>query len=364
MTLRMKLVADYREVYPDLVIEILEFFDGTNAHRYQDPAGHSGMRPRTVQEFLDHLHRKQIPPSSKPYPQPEPINTICQRMIDLGWLSPAGQAAGAGFGGLNNAYIANLQPGYDRRALNLHVRNAIYGWPCIYDTYRPAIIPVLHERAEGTSSIGTAFVTGPHTIVTAAHCILEAKTVAIRDVGPALLQQASVYVSANKAIDLAVVRLSEPVFASCFPISLGHGNVLDDVMALGYPDVPGFHPTLAAEKAMISSRFTAVRGAVASAAEEIFARSPLFLITARVRGGFSGGPVLNSYGACVGVVSREPASQSSNEPRSGYHLYDNLGYGTAIPTALLEEIIGEVGSKNLTHARLLRDEEVTWTEFQ
>lgn len=206
--------------------------------------------------------------------------------------------------------------------------------------------------------------TGPGTLVTAAHCIVGAQAVAIRGVAPAQLQRASVYVSANEAIDLAVLRLSDPVFGSCFPIGLGHGDVLDDVMVLGYPNVPGFHSTLAAEKAMISSRFTAVRGAVASSTEEIFARSPLFLITARVRGGFSGGPVLNSHGACVGVVSREPASQSSSGPGSGHHLYDNLGYGTAIPTALLEEIFGEVGSKNLAHARLLRAEEVTWTEFQ
>lgn len=359
----MKLVADYRDAYPDLAVEILEFFTDTNAHQHQTPAGHAGMRPRTVQEFLDHMHKKQVPPTSKPYAQPEPINTICRRLVDLGWLSPAGQAAGTNIAGLNNAYIGILQPGYDRYAINLHVSNAIYGWPCIYDTYYSSVVPMLNEGTDGTLSIGTAFVVGPRTIVTAAHCILHARTVALREVEPDLLQRASVYVSSNTAIDLAVIQICEPILASHFPISLGNGNVLDDVMVLGYPDVPGFHPTLAAEKAMISSRFTAIRGAVASAPEEIFARASLFLITARVRGGFSGGPVLNSLGTCVGVVSREPASQSSGDQGGGHHLYDNLGYGTAIPTVLLKQILEEVGSPNLTYARRLEASEMTWTEF-
>lgn len=363
MSQNLKQVAEYREVHPEIVIEILEFFDGSNMRQARHPAGHGTVVPRTVREFLEHLRKKQPDPSSKPHPQPEPINTICRRMEELGWLSSAGQSTGLNIGGVENAYVGTRPTGYDRDALNKHASNIIYGWACIYDTYRPAVIPVLHEAADGASSIGTAFVTGPHTVVTAAHCIVGAKTVAVRGVAPLQLQRASVYVSANDAVDLAVLRLGDPVFADCFPISLGHGNVLDDVMVLGYPNVPGFHPTLAAEKATISSRFTAVRGAVASSAEEIFTRSPLFLITARVRGGFSGGPVLNSQGVCVGVVSREPASQSSSGMGSGHHLYDNLGYGTAIPTNLLEGVLVEVGANTLTHSRLLGPDEVSWADF-
>ena len=360
----MKLVADYREAYRDLPIDTLEFFDINNAPRFQTPQGQSTMRSRTVQELLEHLHKKQDNPSSKPYPQPAPVDAICKRMVEFGWLSYNGWSNKFGGGVFGNSYMGVLTPPYDRHLLNLQLNNAIYGWPCIYDTYLPAVIPVLHEAVDGISSIGTAFVAGPATLVTAAHCVVGARTIAIKGVAPTQLRLASVYVSANDAVDLAVVHLNNPVFAGTFAIGLGQGNVLDDVMVLGYPNVPGFHPALAAEKAMISSRFTAIRGAVASSAEEIFARASLFLITARVRGGFSGGPVLNSHGHCVGVVSREPASQSTGGPGSGHHLYDNLGYGTAIPTALLEQILAEVGSKNVTHARLLGAKEVSWTEFQ
>ena len=360
----MQVVADYREAYPDLPIDTLEFFEISNAPRFDSPQGQPSMGVRTVQELLEYLHKKQSNPSSRPYPQPAPVDAICKRMVEFGWLSHGGWGDKSGTGIFGNSYIGILNRPYDRHSLNLQLSNAIYGWPCIYDTYGPAVIPVLHEAADGPLSIGTAFVAGTATLVTAAHCIVGAKTVAIKGVTMAQLQLASVYVSANNAVDLAVVQFSNPVFAGCFPIDLGLGNVLDDVMVLGYPNVPGFHPTLAAEKALISSRFTAVRGTVASSADEIFARAPLFLITARVRGGFSGGPVLNSQGLCVGVVSREPASQSTGGQGNGHQLYDNLGYGTAIPAVLLEQIVGEVGSDELTHARLLGGKEVTWADFQ
>ena len=285
-------------------------------------------------------------------------------MVEFGWLSYDGWVNKFGGGVFGNSYMGVLTPPYDRHSSNLHLSNAIYGWPSIYNTYGPAVVPVVHEAVDGRLSIGTAFVAGPGTLVTAAHCVIGARTVAVRGVAPPQLRLASIYVSANEAVDIAVMQFRDPVFAGCFPICLDHGNVLDEVMVLGYPNVPGFHPSLAAEKAMISSRFTAIRGAVASSAEEIFARAPLFLITARVRGGFSGGPVLNSSGHCVGVLSREPASQSTGGPGSGHHLYDNLGYGTAIPTLLLEQLLGDIGSNNPTHARLLRSDEVSWAEYE
>ena len=105
-------------------------------------------------------------------------------------------------------------------------------------------------------------------------------------------------------------------------------------MALGFPDVPGLLPALAAEKALISSRLTVTRGAVASTPFEIWANAELLLITARVRGGFSGGPILNESGDYVGVIFRDPTHQSWRPFDDAIHRYDDLGYGTAIPATL------------------------------
>ena len=170
---------------------------------------------------------------------------------------------------------------------------------------------------------------------TASHCIDGAKRLSIRGVTIDDLAGAKFFKSANEAVDLGLISFSTPVFQNVPSIALDAPILLQDVMALGFPDVPGFLPALAAEKALISSRLTATRGAIASVPFEFWARTELLLITARVRGGFSGGPILNEKGDCVGVISRDPVSQSGDRLDEAIHLYDNLGYGTAIPATLV-----------------------------
>lgn len=83
-----------------------------------------------------------------------------------------------------------------------------------------------------------------------------------------------------------------------------------------------------------------MRGSVASLPTELWSNTELFLITARVRGGFSGGPILDRTGQAVGVVSREPAAELTDIPDA--HRYDNAGYGTAIPASSIREMYGAI----------------------
>jgi S1-C subfamily serine protease len=170
-----------------------------------------------------------------------------------------------------------------------------------------------------------------HTILTAAHCVTEARYLSIRGISPNELARAKIAVPKNIALDIAAIHFPEPILPERKDIELGIGAILQDVIVLGYPNVPGFTEVLAVEKASISTRMTVTRGSIASQATEIFAKAPLFLITARVRGGFSGGPVINAKGLAVGIVSRQPISDAGG-PNDFYAQYDNLGYGIAIPT--------------------------------
>lgn len=150
-------------------------------------------------------------------------------------------------------------------------------------------------------------------MVTALHCVSDCVGLSIKGVPASRLTEALFYSHPDTSFDLACIVFSRPVFdhLPSIPIPEQDVEVLTEVMPMGYPDVPGFHPALAAEAAAISARMTALRGRVASAPTELWSNAEMFLITARVRGGFSGGPVFDRFGQAVGVVSREPQAQTS-----------------------------------------------------
>ena len=128
----MRSMADYRTVYPDLMIELVEFFSTENTHEVRDEQGLvKMMRARSVWEFMEHLHKKQESPSSKPYPQAEPINAICRKLVDLGLMFSAGQAPGANVTGVQNTYVCSPLAG-SRDFVNREISNAVYGWPCCH----------------------------------------------------------------------------------------------------------------------------------------------------------------------------------------------------------------------------------------
>jgi S1-C subfamily serine protease len=174
--------------------------------------------------------------------------------------------------------------------------------------------------------------------LTAKHCLIGAKSLSIRGITKEQFLDARFFVHRNDALDLAAIYFPDPVLPNVKPITLGFGQVLDEVLVLGYPNVPGFTELLATEKAAISARLTMTKGTIVSEATEMFAKTSLFLITARVRGGFSGGPVLSSVGTAVGLVSRQPIS-GENQSSELYAQYDNLGYGVAIPSEHIIEFL-------------------------
>ena len=162
----------------------------------------------------------------------------------------------------------------------------------------------LHERNVKLVTMGTCFRfnTG---ILTAKHC-LEAAEVSIEGCTAEHLQKYATFISKNPNIDLAYIELQE--HSRFVP---GDANVLDEVLVMGYPKIPMFNAFCAAERAAISSIPT--RGAVASLADQYLSPNvgPLMLVKARIRGGNSGGPIINSNGQVVGVAFSEPMSEGN-----------------------------------------------------
>lgn len=200
-----------------------------------------------------------------------------------------------------------------------------YGFPYIYASYRNDVLPVIVKDQKGDVTMGTCFRfnTG---ILTAKHC-LEAAEVSIEGCTAEQLQKYATFISKDPNIDLAYIELQE--YTRFVP---GDANVLDEVLVMGYPKIPMFNAFCAAERAAISSIPT--RGAVASLADQYLSPNvgPLMLVTARIRGGNSGGPIINSNGQVVGVAFSEPMSEGN---------YDEMGYGVAYPISVFDQLLDD-----------------------
>jgi S1-C subfamily serine protease len=89
---------------------------------------------------------------------------------------------------------------------------------------------------------------------------------------------------------------------------------------MGYPSHAGF-----------GNFVTATLGAIAAVEESYLYKHELILLTSKVKGGNSGGPVINKRGYAVGIVTETPAAEGD--------AYDKFGYGLAIPIKYINEIL-------------------------
>ena len=209
--------------------------------------------------------------------------------------------------------------------------NAVFGSRHIYNSYREFIIPIIHTS--GTNEgIGTGFLVGQNYVVTARHCIEGSTSISFGKLNFDIYRNAKVYYHINPNIDIAIIHIDS---YEKFGLKLSlECKIFDKVITMGYPKIPGFTCFQTAEEAVISAipekRFTATEGHIAAEAKQIWSKENLFLVTAKVKGGNSGGPVLNNFGYCIGIVSEIPFSSGD---------YDDLGYGTVIPAKFIYEMI-------------------------
>lgn len=318
----------YRRLYPGIPGKALRFFKPIT------PATPGGPNTRTMLEFLNSLETPNADGNGSTIPGFQPTGEILDKLAQMGFLIKTQSGTSMGMG---DRYMS-IRPDDEIAQIADALEYKLFGVEAIYDDLKGSVLPIIYRDTNGSESIGSSFLGRHNIIYTAAHCIKGAVSLSIKGITAEQFANAEIYVTRNEALDLAIILFRDQILPDLKALSFNTGQILGDVLALGYPNVPGFTEMLAAEKAAISSRITATRGTIASNPTEIFARTELFLITAKVRGGFSGGPVIDSWGAAVGIVSRQPVSQDA-EDRALWDRYDNLGYGVVIPTEEIDKFL-------------------------
>ena len=213
-----------------------------------------------------------------------------------------------------------------------YYNSLVYGFEYIYCFYKELVIPLVWEKENGDYSAGTGF-KFYGGIVTARHCIEDPKHLSIKGFSAAELRKSQILVSDNPNLDIAFINVDRPDDLEVF---IEDGTILQDILVMGYPKIPAFTDFLTAEKGTISSkaesRLTPTKGTVAAFGDNYLSGAELMLITARIRGGNSGGPVINENGSIIGIACQTPYYDEKIGD------YDDLGYGIAVPIKYLLEI--------------------------
>lgn len=316
----MKLFYDYDIKYPDLMISILEYFwfEGD-------------FNKKTVIGFCANNKYNNAGKGLSP----QIILKICDILMDNNILS-LNRRGGALGGDTCYSFVwrDTKEKWEDYKLEYNHICSSlVYGFEYIYRYYTDKVIPIIAYMEDGTQAMGSAF-KFYNGIITARHCIEDGSQFAIKGYSKQQLDNSKVYISQNPAIDIAYIDLgiaSHTHYES--------PKILDDVLVMGYPKIPLFLDFLTAEKAAISTiaklRMTPTKGAITAIAPNIYTYKDtnLLLITARIKGGNSGGPIINKRGCIVGVAFSQPYYEGDS--------YDDLGYGIGMPIIVLNNILAE-----------------------
>jgi Trypsin-like peptidase domain len=241
-----------------------------------------------------------------------------KKLEAAGHLLPLGVIARPGGTAITNAhYVASLdKPTIAKYSSQGRFIFSVDRWPAIREWYIDSVFQLEVELPDDHLDSGTCFVVGDgKVLVTAKHCVENALVSRVFRQG-AILSDLNWTTHPDSDLAYCVV---EEYLGRPFPLRIP--EVLEEVLTMGYPRIPGLHPALVAETAEVSVPIVSV-GSVGGFGDGYLDNQRYGLVTAKAKGGNSGGPIIGTDGAAIGVVSMIPELQ--DDPKL-------MGYVSFVP---------------------------------
>ena len=188
-------------------------------------------------------------PDQRTMPTFNRLNMICQKLADFNLLMVIDRGS---WDSHDARYVCSLTD-EEKKSIKSTLDYIVYGFPIIFRDFKNSILPIQKFKRDGSVGIGTCFLTENNFLITAAHCVDGASGLAIKGLSKEVLSNANILSSKNSALDLCLIAFQDTVFPETKSLEIGKGEVLDEVIVIGYPNVPTFAEVLAAEQAMIST---------------------------------------------------------------------------------------------------------------
>lgn len=267
------------------------------------------------------------------------VVSCCEALAREGWLTKFGALPGKDPDfGMRYVCMTNLNDDdlsygcYDFK---------IFGFPSIREAFLNSVLCLAVVKENGRDDSGSAFVLENGLVVTAKHCVEKMQLIKIRTKPNAHQDLKSIKIHRNENIDLAVLdfrnnsefelsshaKLHEMKF---WPLRLSSPQVLDRVLIMGFPQIPGFDAPCVSEEASILAMMKAIEGQVVASERAYLDQVEYLILNAKIKGGSSGSPIINEYGKVVGVTVQLPALDVES---------NIAGYGAALSSDFVCEII-------------------------
>lgn len=212
------------------------------------------------------------------------------------------------------------------------------GFKEIVRRFQPSVIKLSVVSAGETEvTTGTAFLIENNRMVTAAHCLPEYSTVTIEGwKSPdhpikkittfGRTDSTRPFFTCRGLEDLAIIEFASDPFPDAHNLALWGASILDDCLVMGYPNIAGFDfPQIAGTGQVVSEHDSYAR------------KQKMMFVDVRVKGGNSGGPVINHFGRVIGVIT--------NSEAPGEEDIQELGYALATPAQTLFDLVNALEPK-------------------
>lgn len=233
----------------------------------------------------------------------------------------------------NNELLA--APNFDKIKAEYGSYNfLINGFPSIAETFSDSVRPITIKKKDGTPDIGTGFLLGNHcTLITAKHVVENAELITITNTVGQIAIVDEVIFSEQENVDVAIIHINDTSFEGNKAFRFEDSQILENILTIGYPQIPGFDAFQLYEIASINNSFKFSKGQIIGKKESYLDSIEYLIINAKVKGGNSGSPVINRMGNVVGIIVQIPNdSEDLNK-------LDKLGYGVVTPKSEIIKIM-------------------------